>query len=88
MDFQYKNLKEKLEHVEVTDAEVDRQIERLRQQTPAITVITDRPSTLGDELVLDYAGTCGGVAFEGGSAAVRLFPALKSSFWARTRATT
>ena len=54
MEFQYKNLKGKLEHVEVTDSEVDRQIERLRQQTPEVTVITDRPSTLGDELVLDY----------------------------------
>lgn len=68
MDFQYKNLKEKLEHVDVTDSEIDRQIERLRQQAPAITVVTDRPSTLGDELVLDYAGSCDGVAFEGGTA--------------------
>ena len=56
MEFQYKNLKGKLEHVEVTDSEVDRHIERLRQQSPAVTVITDRPSALGDELVLDYAG--------------------------------
>lgn len=68
MDFQYKNLKEKLEHVEVTEEEIDRQLERLRQQTPAITPVTGRPSTLGDELVLDYAGCCDGVAFEGGTA--------------------
>ena len=68
MEFQYKNLKGKLEHVEVTDSEVDRHIERLRQQSPAVTVITDRPSALGDELVLDYAGTCEGTAFEGGTA--------------------
>ena len=32
------------------------------------TVITDRPSQAGDELVLDYTGTIDGVAFEGGSA--------------------
>ena len=32
MEFQYKNLKGKLEHVEVTDSEVDRHIERLRQR--------------------------------------------------------
>ena len=68
MNFQYKNLKETLEHVEVTASEVDRQLERLRQQSPAVTVITDRASILGDELVLDYAGTCEGVAFEGGTA--------------------
>ena len=40
MDFQYKNLKEKLEHIEVTEEEIDRQLERLRQQTPAITPVT------------------------------------------------
>mgnify|MGYP004620143653 CR=1 FL=1 len=68
MDFQYKNLKEKLEHVEVTEEEIDRQLERLRQQTPAITPVTGRPSTLGDELVLDYSGSCDGIAFEGGTA--------------------
>lgn len=68
MDFQYKNLRERLEHVEVTDSEIDRQLERLRQQSPSVIPVTGRPSALGDELVLDYAGTCDGVAFEGGTA--------------------
>ena len=35
MDFQYKNLRERLEHVEVTDSEIDRQLERA-----AITTIS------------------------------------------------
>lgn len=68
MDFQYKNLRERLEHVEVTDSEIDRQLERLRQQSPSVIPVTGRPSALGDELVLDYAGSCDGVAFEGGTA--------------------
>lgn len=68
MEFQYKGLKATLEHVSVTDTEIDRRLEQLRQQSPSITRITDRLTQLGDEVVLDYAGTCDGVAFEGGTA--------------------
>lgn len=68
MEFQYKGLKANLERVTVTDSEIDRRLEQLRQQSPAITKITDRLTQLGDEVVLDYAGTCNGVAFEGGTA--------------------
>lgn len=68
MEFQYKGLHAKLEHVPVTEEELNRRMEQLRRQTPDITEITDRPSQLGDELVLDYAGTVDGVAFAGGTA--------------------
>lgn len=68
MEFQYRGLKARLERVEVTQEEVDRRMEQLRRQTPDLTEITDRPSQLGDELVLDYAGTIDGVAFAGGTA--------------------
>ncbi len=68
MAFQYKGLHARLERVEITEEELNRRMEQLRRQTPEITVITDRPSQLGDELVLDYAGTIDGVAFEGGTA--------------------
>lgn len=68
MSVQYKGLKANLEKVEVTESEIDRQLERLRRETPAVTVVTDRPAQLGDEVVLDYAGSCDGVAFDGGTA--------------------
>lgn len=68
MEFQYKGLHAKLERVEVTQEELNRRMEQLRRQTPDITEITDRPSQLGDELVLDYAGSIDGVAFDGGTA--------------------
>ncbi len=68
MSFTYKGLKGTLERHIVTDAEVDRQIHRLQQQNPRIAVITDRPTELGDEVVLDYAGFCDGVQFPGGTA--------------------
>lgn len=68
MEFQYKGLEAVYEKVTVTQEEVDRRMDQLRRQSPAITVITDRPTELGDEVILDYIGTCNGVAFEGGSA--------------------
>ena len=64
----YKGLIGTLERMRVTDAQVEKQIDRLLDQHMKTTVITDRPSQAGDELVLDYAGTIDGVAFEGGSA--------------------
>ena len=47
---------------------MDTQIERLRQQTPNVKVITDRTAQNGDELLLDYAGFCDGEQFAGGTA--------------------
>ena len=68
MSFSYRGLKAKLEHHTVTSTEIDHQLERLRQQTPRIAVITDRPTQSGDEVVLDYAGFCQGEQFPGGTA--------------------
>ena len=68
MSFTYRGLKAELHKHTVTDAEIDRQIERLQQQTPRIAVVTDRPTENGDEVVLDYAGYCDGVQFPGGTA--------------------
>lgn len=68
MKFQYKGLKGTLEHLTVSDSDIDKHLERMRTQTPDITVITDRPSVLGDELVLDYSGAVDGVRFDGGTA--------------------
>ena len=68
MEFTYRGLKAQLNKHTVTDAELDRQIQRLQQQNPRIAVIKDRPTQAGDEVVLDYAGFCEGEQFEGGSA--------------------
>ncbi len=68
MEFTYKGLKAQLTKHIITDAEVDNQIERVRSQNPRIAVIKDRPTENGDEVVLDYAGYCDGVQFEGGTA--------------------
>ena len=68
MAFTYKGLKAQLNKHTVTDAEVDKQIERLQMQNPRIAVVKDRPTQAGDEIVLDYAGYCDGVQFPGGTA--------------------
>ena len=68
MSFTYRGLKAKLDRHIVTDAEIDRQLERLQQQYPRIAVIKDRPTQQGDEVVLDYAGFCDGQQFAGGTA--------------------
>ena len=68
MSFTYRGLKAKNERYLVTDKDVDSQIERIQQQNPRIAIITDRPTALGDEVVLDYAGYCDGVQFPGGTA--------------------
>ena len=68
MSFTYRGLKATCDRHIITDSEVDRQLERLRQQNPRIAVVTDRPTENGDEVVLDYAGFCDGVQFPGGTA--------------------
>ena len=80
MSFTYRGLKATLERHIVTGEEIDRQMERLRQQTPRIALIEDRPTQLGDEVVLDYAGFCGGEQFAGGTAQMQTLVLGSGSF--------
>ena len=68
MSFVYRGLKATLNRHIVTDAEIDRQMERLQQQYPRIAIVKDCPTQSGDEVVLDYAGFCDGEQFAGGTA--------------------
>ena len=68
MSFTYLNLQGKLEHVDVTAEDIDRQLQRLLQANPRIEPVVGRAAALGDELVLDYAGFSEGVQFPGGTA--------------------
>ena len=68
MSFVYKGLTAQLDRHIVTAEEADRQIHRLLQQSPRIAAVTDRPTELGDEVILDYAGFCDGEQFAGGTA--------------------
>jgi len=68
MDFTYRGLTAQYDRHMVTEEEVDRQLHRLQQTHPRIAEVTDRPTELGDEVVLDYAGYCDGEQFAGGTA--------------------
>ena len=68
MSFTYKGLQAQISKYTVTGEEIDRQLERMREQTPRIALVEDRPTENGDEVVLDYAGFCDGVQFPGGTA--------------------
>ena len=67
MSFTYKGLEATLERHIVTDEEIDRNMQRLLEQNPRIAEVDDRPTKLGDEVILDYAGYCDGVQFPGGT---------------------
>ncbi|MBQ6036173.1 MAG: trigger factor, partial [Lachnospiraceae bacterium] len=51
---------------EVTDEEVDQEIDRVRDQNSRTITVEDRPVQDGDIAVIDYEGFESGVAFEGG----------------------
>lgn len=53
---------------QVSDADVDAELNRLRERNARYEEISDRPVADGDEITLDYCGKVDGVAFEGGTA--------------------
>lgn len=65
---QYKGLEVEVDQQELTDAMVDAEIERSRDQASRTVEVEDRPVQDGDTVNLDYAGTVDGVAFDGGTA--------------------
>ena len=64
----YKGIKiDKVEY-NVSDKDVEDEIERLRQRNSTETAITDRPAMSGDITIIDYSGSVDGVKFDGGTA--------------------
>lgn len=80
MSFTYRGLKATLEHHTVADAEIDRQLDQVRQQNPRTIHVEGRPTQNGDEVVLDYAGFCDGVQFPGGTAEMQTLVLGSGSF--------
>ena len=52
----------------VTDKDVDDEVERLLDRNSKEENVTDRPSKKGDIVVIDYSGSVDGVKFDGGTA--------------------
>ena len=64
----YLGIKVEKPAIEVSDEEVDAEVERIRERNGRTIEITDRAAENGDTVNIDYAGTVDGVAFDGGTA--------------------
>ncbi len=62
----YKGIEVEKHVHEVTDAEIDAEINMLRERNAREVNVTDRAAENGDVATIDYEGFCDGVAFEGG----------------------
>jgi len=62
----YKGMKASKTVKEITDADIDRQIEMIRKKNARIVSVDDRPAQTGDEVTIDFEGFFGDEAFEGG----------------------
>ncbi len=65
---EYKNLGIEKEVAEVTDDDVNADIERARERASRYIEISDRPAKLDDQVNIDYAGFDGDKQFDGGTA--------------------
>ncbi len=63
---EYKNLSVTKVDTDVTEAEVDAELERVRGMQARTVEVTDRPAQQGDSVVIDFEGFVDGVPFEGG----------------------
>lgn len=62
----YKGLKYTKVETDVTDEEIEAEIEKMREQNARISSVSDRPTKDGDTAVIDYEGFVGDEAFAGG----------------------
>lgn len=62
----YKGIKAPKAVSEVTDEDVNKQIEIIRKKNARIVSVEDRPAQLNDEVIIDFEGFFGDEAFEGG----------------------
>lgn len=65
---EYKGLEIPKFEAEVTDEDVEKELQSEQKKNSRKIDVTDRPVENGDSVILDYAGTIDGVAFDGGTA--------------------
>ncbi len=63
---EYKGIHAPMVVREITDADIDQQVEALRQRQARIVDVEDRAAALGDEVTINFEGFIDDVAFEGG----------------------
>ncbi|MBW5447828.1 trigger factor [Cohnella sp. CFH 77786] len=63
---EYKGIETPAVDSEVTDEEINMELERLQQRHAELVVIDEGPAQMGDTAVIDFEGFLDGVPFEGG----------------------
>jgi trigger factor len=64
----YKGIEVPIQNREVTDEDLQRELDRELEKNSRTVTVEDRPAEMGDICNIDYAGTIDGVAFDGGTA--------------------
>lgn len=62
----YEGVEVPYKDIEVTDKDVEDELERMAKRNSSLEEVTDRPAAEGDTVTIDYEGFKDGVAFEGG----------------------
>lgn len=62
----YKGIKAPKAVKEITEDDINQQIEIIRKKNARIVSVEDRPAQIGDEVIIDFEGFFGDTAFEGG----------------------
>ena len=62
----YKGVEVEQQEIGVTEEEIDKEIENVRERNSRMEEVTDRPVKEGDTATIDFEGFADGVAFEGG----------------------
>jgi len=77
---EYKGVKAGKAPVNVTEDDVNAELERARERVARFIDVTDRPVKLDDQVTIDYTGYVDGEPFEGGSAEGHLLTIGSASF--------
>jgi trigger factor len=65
---EYKGLKAVKTIKNVTDEDIDGEIQRVRERNARVITVEDRPAKTGDITIIDFDGSVDGVPFDGGKA--------------------
>lgn len=63
----YKGFTYKKANLTITDDDIEKEIDKVKEKNSRLVTVTERQSKLGDNLLIDYIGFIDGEEFEGGS---------------------
>ncbi len=64
----YKDIEVNKKEIEVTQEDIDKEIDKIRERNARLITVEDRAAEMGDAAVFDFTGYRNGEAFDGGSA--------------------